>query len=54
MSRFSRLVSKLKKRKGKEKVKNPRALAAWIGDKKYGKKKMAKMSAASRRRHRRG
>lgn len=28
-------------------------LAAWIGRKKYGKKRMAKMSAAGRRRRRR-
>lgn len=27
-----------------------KALAAWIGRKKYGKKKMAKMAAAGRRR----
>ena len=30
------------------------ALAAWIGRKKYGKKKMAQFSAAGRRKARRG
>ena len=30
-------------------VRNPKALAAWIGRKKYGSKKMAKMSAAGRK-----
>ena len=44
--RFRNLVTKLKKRGAK----NPKALAAWIGRKKYGKKKMAKLSAAGRRR----
>ena len=38
--RFKALSGKLKK-KG---VKNPNALAAWIGRKKYGKKKMTKLS----------
>jgi hypothetical protein len=45
--RFKSLSRKLSKRKG---VRNPKALAAAIGRKKYGKKKMAKMSAAGRRR----
>lgn len=44
-TRFKRLKSKLS-RKG---VKDPGALAAWIGRKKYGAKKMAKMSAAGRK-----
>jgi len=44
--RFKALTSKLSK-KG---AKNPKALAAWIGRKKYGKKKMAKMSAKGRKR----
>jgi hypothetical protein len=44
--RFSNLKRKLKK-KG---VRNPDALAAAIGRKKFGKKRMAKMSAAGRRR----
>lgn len=63
--RFQQLVGKLKSRKvgvtarGKKmartlpgstkKVSNPAALAAWIGRKKYGKKKMAKLSARGRR-----
>ena len=44
--RFKALTTKLKK-KG---TKNPAALAAWIGRKKYGPTKMAKMSAAGRKR----
>ena len=44
--RFAKLTAQLKK-KG---AKNPKALAAWIGRKKYGKKRMSKMSAAGRRR----
>ena len=44
--RFKQLTSKLKK-KG---AKNPKALAAFIGRKKYGKKKMTKMAAAGRKR----
>ena len=42
--RFKRLTSKLKK-KG---AKNPKALAAWIGRKKYGPKKFAKLSRKRR------
>ena len=44
--RFKELTEKLAK-KG---AKNPKALAAWIGRKKYGAKKMAKLSAAARKR----
>tara|TARA_R110000765_G_scaffold6399_1_gene19724 strand:+ start:55 stop:294 length:240 start_codon:yes stop_codon:yes gene_type:complete len=44
--RFKQLSSKLKK-KG---VKDPKALAAWIGRKKYGPKKFAKLSAKGRKR----
>ncbi len=44
--RFKSLKSKLAKRGAK----NPGALAAYIGRKKYGSKKMAKLSAAGRRR----
>jgi hypothetical protein len=44
--RFKALTSKLSK-KG---AKNPKALAAWIGRKKYGKKKMAKIAAKGRKR----
>lgn len=47
--RFRRLKSQLKKRGAR----NPGALAAYIGRKKYGSKKMAKMSAAGRRRRKR-
>lgn len=46
--RFRALKGKLKKRGAR----NPGALAAYIGRKKYGKKRMAKMSAAGRRRRR--
>lgn len=44
---FRALKGKLAKRKG---VRNPGALAASIGRKKYGSKRMAKMSAQGRRR----
>jgi hypothetical protein len=45
--RFAALTTALRM---KGNVKDPRALAAAIGRKKYGAKKMAKMSAAGRRR----
>lgn len=45
-ARFKQLSGSLKKRG----VKNPKALAAWIGRKKYGKARYAKMSAAGRKR----
>ena len=44
--RFKNLTTKLKKGGTK---KNPEALAAWIGREKYGKDKMASMSAAGRK-----
>lgn len=44
--RFRTLTQKLAKRGAK----NPKALAAWIGRKKYGKKKMQELAAAGRRR----
>ena len=44
--RFKALTKKLSARG----VKNPKALAAWIGMKKYGKKKMQQLAAAGRRR----
>ena len=47
--RLKNLSRSLKKRGAR----NPKALAAYIGRKKYGKKRMAKMSAAGRRRKRR-
>lgn len=43
--RFKSMTKQLK-RKG---AKNPSALAAWIGRKKYGKKGMAKMAARGRK-----
>ncbi len=45
-ARFSALKSKLGHRKG---VSNPGALAAYIGRKKYGAKRFAKLSARGRR-----
>jgi hypothetical protein len=45
-SKFKKLEGKLSKRKG---VTNPGALAAYIGDKKYGKAGMARKAAAARR-----
>ena len=45
-ARFRALKKKLKKKKG---IKDPAALAAFIGRKKYGRKKFAKLSAAGRR-----
>ncbi len=44
--RFSNLTKSLKK-KG---ATNPGALTAWIGRKKFGSKKMAKLSAKGRKR----
>ena len=44
-TRFSKLAKKLKK----QGVRDPKALAASIGRKKYGKKKFQKMAAAGRR-----
>jgi len=44
--RFAKLKGKLAKRGAK----SPGALAAWIGRKKYGNKKMAKWSAKGRKR----
>lgn len=47
MSRFSKLSKKLKARG----VKNSDALTAYIGRKKYGKKKFQEMAQAGRRKH---
>lgn len=49
--RFAALKAKLAKRKG---VKNPGALAASIGRKKYGKKRFQALSAAGRKRRKKG
>jgi len=43
--RFQQLAKELGSKKGKAKVKNPAALAAWIGKNKYGKVAFAKLSA---------
>ena len=48
--RFKSLKGKLAKKKG---VKTPGALAAWIGRRKFGKKRMAKMAAAGKKRKKR-
>ena len=48
-ARFKRLKKTLGKRKG---VKNPAALAAAIGRKKLGNRRMAKLSARGRKRRR--
>lgn len=48
--RFVRLEDSLAHREG---VRRPRALAAWIGDRKYGDAGMARKAAAGRRRNRR-
>jgi len=45
--RFKSLVKQLKKRKG---IKNPAALAAYIGRKKYGKARFQRMALAGRKR----
>lgn len=45
--RFAALAKKLKKRGAR----NPKALAAYIGRKKYGKEKMAALSAKGREEH---
>lgn len=45
-SRFAKLARSLAHRKG---VHNPKALAAWIGRRKYGPKRFAKMAAAGRK-----
>jgi hypothetical protein len=47
---FKRLRNQLARRKG---IRNPDAVAATIGRKKYGKKGMAKKAAAGRRKKRR-
>lgn len=46
--RFAALTRQLARRGAR----NPKALAAHIGRRKYGAKKMAQMAAAGRRRHR--
>lgn len=45
--RFKSLKGKLAKKKG---VKTPGALAAWIGRKKFGKKRFQKMAATGKKR----
>ena len=40
---------KLSKQLGKKGAKDPKALAAWIGRKKYGKKKFQKMAATGKK-----
>jgi hypothetical protein len=50
MTDFDKLVRKLRK-KG---VRNPKALAAWIGRRKLGKKAFQAKAAAGRRKHSKG
>lgn len=45
--RARKLIGALSKRKG---IKNPRALAAYLGRKKYGKARFQKLASAGRRR----
>lgn len=47
-TRFRALVSTLRREKG---VRNPAAIAAAAGRKKYGTKKFQRMAAAGRKRH---
>jgi hypothetical protein len=47
--RFAALKTKLSRRRGKAKVSDPGALAAWIGRKKYGKRKFQKLAAGGRK-----
>lgn len=49
--RFAKLEKSIAKRGG---VKDPAAVAAAVGRKKYGAKKMAKMAAAGRKRAKKG
>lgn len=44
-ARFKALTKKLTKKKG---VTNPKALAAWIGRKKYGNKRFGQLSAGGK------
>ncbi len=46
-TRFKALETALAKKKG---VKTPERLAAWIGARKYGRKKMTKMAVAAKKR----
>jgi len=49
-ARFRALKKKLGRRKG---IRTPGALAAWIGRRKYGKRRFQKMAARGRRKKRR-
>jgi hypothetical protein len=46
--RFKMLVAKLKMRGASSRPQDPEALAAWIGRKRYGKKKFSKLSRHSK------
>jgi len=54
--RFRKLVKTLKTKRGRtrtgksRRVRTPGALAAWIGRRKYGKKRFQRMAAAGRKR----
>lgn len=51
-ARFRRLKRTLARRRGKRRVRRPGALAAYIGRKKYGKRRFQRMAARGRRRRR--
>ena len=48
-ARFRSLTAKLRRRKG---IRSPKALAAYIGRKKFGKKRFQKLAAGGRKRRR--
>lgn len=47
--RFKALAQKLASRRGKKKIRDPKALAAAIGRKKYGKKRFQQLATHGRR-----
>lgn len=46
-----RRFASLKRKLGRRGARSPGALAAWIGRKRYGTRRFAKLSARGRRRH---
>lgn len=47
--RFAALKAELGRRTGKRKVRNPGALARYIGEKKYGKARFSRLAARGRK-----
>lgn len=47
--RFRALAQKLASRRGKKKIRDPKALAAWIGRRKYSKARFQQLAAHGRR-----